>query len=312
MTVWKNGDDVRLLIEDEALREQINKELEAQADAESSAEGFDYEKGYEAIRRRAAARAFDHISWRKFAQGRVDQPAAQPPGIEAIPLRDSHPVAPSNDSWKARAANVEIRADLSGLYKIARGQFMRIREGYFDSPFITPNARWAIASNYDEGFRLVRVNLANNREFPVALPEFRSWTAQAYVPGINRVLLRGAIFAEHDEEGEGSPGSVNYAFLDPDTGAVEPVRGEVRPLGQLTVRPLQATATPDVFWAAIPDEGKKETIVGLYDLRTLTFKPVQKIPRISFSSMDMWVDEKENQIYLVYLGHLLSLPLKPV
>jgi hypothetical protein len=126
------------------------------------------------------------------------------------------------------------------------------------------------------------------------------------------VLLRGAIFAEHDEEGEGSPGSVNYAFLDPDTGAVEPVRGEVRPLGQLTIRPLQATATPDVFWAAIPDEGKKETIVGLYDLRTLTFKPVQKIPRISFSSMDMWVDEKENQIYLVYLGHLLSLPLKPV
>src|SRR5262249_2702191 len=102
-----------------------------------------------------------------------------------------------------------------------------------------------------------------------------------------------------------------YFFMDPETGAMQPARGEIQPILQQSYRRLQAADRPDEFWAAIPDDKKEETIVGLYNARALSFKPLQKIPRIAFNSMDMWVDEKENKIYLVYLGHLLSIPLKP-
>ena len=309
-TVWKNGDDLRLLIEDEALREQIEKELDEQAQAEATAENYDYEKGYEVNQKRRAARAFDHISWRKLVNEKVAELTTQPPGIEAVPQRDNNAVASSPGAWKARAGNIEIRADQNGLYKVVRGQLTRIREGFYDEPLITANGRWAIATSYSEGSKLVRVNMTNNREFPIAIPESISWAAQANVPGINRVLLRGSEFSGHD--GEEAPSSTTYMFLDPETGVAEPVRGEVRPLSQLTIRALQATATPDDFWAAIPEEGRKETVLGLYNMKTLTFKPMQRIPRILFNSMDMWVDEKEKTIYLVYMGHLLSIPLNTV
>ena len=87
--------------------------------------------------------------------------------------------------------------------------------------------------------------------------------------------------------------------------------GDAHPLLQQTFRPLQAAAavSPDLFWAVIPDTEKTTTQFGLYNARTLSFKPLLTIPQIVFDSMNMWVDEREGKIYFVYEGQLLALPL---
>jgi hypothetical protein len=308
--VWKSDADLRLLVEDQALRAQIDKELERQELTDSSVDDYDYEKGNEINQKRRLARFFDHLSWRKVGKDSAAEAAAQPPEVEVIPPRDNYGV-PASERWKARNATIEIRADSEGLYKITGGRMTKIRPGFYAKPLILPSGRWALATRYDEGGGLVRVNLSTNKEFPVDLPDYNMVEPLAFIPSINRVLIRGVIYGDHDHESEEEeePQGMNF-FIDPETGAVQPARGEVRPLAQQTFRALQASATPGEFWAAIPDEAKNETTIGLYNAKTLTFKPVQKLPRIIFDSMDMWVDEKENKVYFVYTGHLLGLPIK--
>lgn len=310
--VWKNGPDLRVMIEDQPLREQIDKELEKQELADSSVEGYDYEKGNEINQRRRLARMYEHLSWRKVGKDSISESAAQPTEAEAIPPRDNYSVPASNERWKARTATLEIRADSEGLYKIAGGRMTKIRTGFYAKPLVVPGGRWVLATRYDDGGGLVRVNLLTNKEFPVDLPDFNTVEALAFVAGVNRVLIRGVIYTDHEgdgEEKEAEQTGTNF-LMDPETGAVQPVRGEVGPLGQQTFRPLQSSASPDEFWAAIPNEAKNETVVGLYNAKTLSFKPIQKLSRIIFTSMDMWVDEKENKLYFVYTGHLLALPLR--
>lgn len=309
-TVWKNDADFKVLIEDQALRSQIDKDLEKQELTDSSVDNYDYEKGMEINQKRRLARFFDHLSWRKVGKDTVAEFAGQPQEVEVIPPRDNFAV-PTGERWKARNATIEIRADGEGLYKITGGRMTKIRTGFYAKPLILPSGRWALATRYDEGGGLVRVNLLTNKEIPVDLPDYNMVEPLAFIPSINRVLIRGVVYGDHDHESdeEEEPEGVNF-LLDPETGAVQPVRGEVRPLAQQTFRALQAAATPGEFWAAIPDDGKNETMVGLYNAKTLTFKPIQKLPRIIFDSMDMWVDEKENKVYFVYTGHLLGLPLK--
>jgi hypothetical protein len=309
-TVWKSGEDFRMLIEDKPLREQIDKELEKQEAADSSVEGYDYEKGNEVNQKRRMARIFEHISWRKVGKVKPPEFAGQPPGIEAIPPRDGFAVMASGERWKARNATIEIRADSEGLYKIAGGRMTKIRTGFYSRPLMTPSGRWVLATRFDEGGVLVRVNLLTNKEFPVELPDYNTVEPLAYIASVNQVLVRGMVYSDSEDENVDDTQGEAVFLLDPETGAIQPVRGEVRPLSQQSFRPLQAAAAPDEFWAAIPDEARKETLVGLYNAKTLSFKTVQKISRISFTSMDMWVDEKENKVYFVYMGHLLGLPLK--
>jgi hypothetical protein len=96
-----------------------------------------------------------------------------------------------------------------------------------------------------------------------------------------------------------------FSLLNPDNGQVHEVMGEYRPLAQQTFRPLQQAGSQHEFWAAIPSEAGTE--VGIYDSRLLGFRRLATIPKISFTSMDMWVDG--GLIYFVYKGHILSVPL---
>ncbi|MBL0240904.1 MAG: hypothetical protein IPQ00_10075 [Chloracidobacterium sp.] len=98
-------------------------------------------------------------------------------------------------------------------------------------------------------------------------------------------------------------------MVDPLTGSTQPVSGEFRPLAQQTYRPLQKTLKPNEFWAAIPDIDKNETIVGIYETKTFGFRAILRVPKMTFNSMNMWVDEPEKTIYFVYRGHLLRMPL---
>jgi hypothetical protein len=86
------------------------------------------------------------------------------------------------------------------------------------------------------------------------------------------------------------------------------VRGEVRPLAQQTFRPLQPATNAFEFWAAIPKGDG--TVVGIYNSRTFSLKPLLILPKIKFDSMDMWVDQPGGKMYFAYQGHLLSTPIK--
>lgn len=312
-TVWKNGEDLRVLLIDEESADRIEKELSKQERLEEESENFDYEKAVEIRRKRREERAYDSFSWQRFDGEKLSEIVAQPEKIEFIPLRDGSAISPEKEQWKSRTPNFEIRTDEQGLYKVTRGQVSKLRDGYYYTPFVTPNGRWAIVSKYDEksnlGTSLVRLNLTTNKEFVVKTTDFPINNAIAFLPSLNKVLIASGYYGEEDDEGLDSSRVQTYFLLDVETGAITPAKGEFRPLVQQTFRPLQSTANADEFWAVIPDERKNQTAFGVYNTKTFTFKEILKIPKITFNSMQMWYDEPAKKLYFTYEGHLLALTL---
>ena len=309
-SVWKNGGDLRVLIDDNLRREQVEEELGKLEAIETADENLDYDKWEEMRMKRRRQREFEHFSWQKLSGGKLAELAGQPPQFGFPPVRDQFSVQPTVMRWKAKAAKFEIRADAEGLYKITGGQIAKIRSGYYDSPLVTSDGRWAIAVKYgEEENSTVRVNLQTNKEFKIKLDEYPIYTPVSYIPSLKRVLMRAGGYADYEYE-EAEAGG-DYYLLDAETGAVEKVAAEkIAPLAQQSYRPLQSATGADEFWAAISDREKNETQIGVYNAKNLSFIPLMKIPQIVFDSMSMWVDAGENKIYVVYEGQLFSLPLK--
>jgi hypothetical protein len=340
-TLWKNGDDFRVLIEDLAQRRQNEKLLEESEKEETPPEMMpaensetETEKTEEIEETRSDEERFDNpdevsreqqqlarqkeygsYTWFKFDKTKLLEPVAQPAAVEFIPLVDGFAVQPSMQQWKARAPGVEIRSDQTGLYKISRGQLTKIRDGLFYKPFVTPNGRWAIVTKYSEkedeyGINLMRINLVTNKEFKIESGEEGTSTeALAFLPTLNKIVLFSGYGGEEPEY-ESAERQGDFFLLDPETGVVQPLRGEGRPFLQQTFRALQPVgASPDLFWTALPDREKSVTRFGIYNAKTFVFKPLVTIPEIIFDSLNMWVDEKETRIYFVYEGQLLALPL---
>ena len=332
-TIWKNGADFRVLLSDATRRKQIDKELEKLDKAEEESEKTNEENeeaSYEGARKkqqkRRAQREFENFAWYKFAENKLAGLTEQPKQSEFIPTFDGTAFIAASDQWKARTTTFEIRSDEEGLYKITGGRTVKIRDGYYNKSVIaTPNGRWAIAKKYieeeapetvrvnkkyieEEAPETVRVNLATKKEFPVESQEYSQFEPVVYVPTVNKILIFGGGF-DYGETANTTQRSGEYFFLDAETGAIQKAKGEVRPLAQQTFRPLQSIGKPDEFWAAIPDAGKNETNVGVYNAKTLVFKSTLRLPQIQFNSMQMWIDA--DRVYFVYEGHLLSLPLQP-
>ena len=308
-TLWKDGGDFRLLIADKARRKKIDREITQATDAVME-DGEGGEESNEKVREIQQKREYDSYTWFKFEAGRLNGPANQPDQAAFLPARDGFAVRPSYGQWKAKAPGVEVRTDATGLHLISAGKLTKIQSGVYESPVVAGNGRWTIATKFsdkDEGISLVRVNLLTQKELLVKLNEYPIGKAVANVPSKNRVLVTESYYSqEEDNDTE----SGNYYWLDAETGAVQPAVGELRPLVQQTFRSLQPSANPFEFWAAIPDAAKKETEIGIYNSKTLSFKPTLKIPKIEFDSMDMWVDGPAGKVYFVYEGHLLALPLR--
>lgn len=315
-TVWKNGADLRVLISDSARREQIDKELQKQERADEQKEEVDYDQLWKVRQKRRAQREFENFAWYTVADGKLGGLTNQPPNLEFIKPLDNAPVKAEKGQWKARTATFEVRADADGLYKIANGRATKIAEGFYENPIVTPNGKWAIVTKFGEegGATIVRVNLATCKEFPIKIETdyYPRFQAVAFLPTINKVLIFKGVYSEGEgEEEDVSESSVQergeFYLADAETGVVQKSKGEVRPLAQQTFRPLQTNGKPDEFWAAIPDDEKDQTEIGIYNAKTLTFKSVLKVPEIEFNSMQMWVDA--DKVYFVYQGHLLDLPL---
>jgi hypothetical protein len=337
--VWKNNDDLRLLIENTATKEKAESEFQKiyqgdNDDAEESGAG-ERDPGTAAqellkkARERANKIAGEIYHWNKFSNGSLGDIVTPPPGFDVkANTEDYGEVVVETSSWKNRAANVEVRGGVDGLFKTVGGSTVKIKEGRYVAPVITANGRWVVAAKYVDYIpEIVRINLLTNKEYPINLPEGMQRQAQAFIPALNRVLISSSKYVYEsgdtggadmvDEPADISDGArpaesveTHHYLLDPETGATIEIRNEVAPLEQQSIRPLQpVVGRPDIFWAAIPNASKKNTRFGTYNTRTLLFTPLQNIPEIQFDSMDAWVDETEGKIYIVYKGQLLRLPL---
>jgi HEAT repeat protein len=332
-TVWKNGDDLRVLATDrkeqarkrkeriDAARREATSDEEMTVDIEIPDDEI-YEDEFYGHEESDVGK-FDGMQWYSVRGGELGPVAIAPPEIEYPPLKDGLDVAADEERWKATAGLLEIRAGEEGLYKLSQGKLTRLQAGDYSWPRISADGKWVTARKYDEeGYstRTVRVNIATGREFPVDLSEQAADNVLVYMPLVSRFLLSSIGSTEYDysEHARYQPDghkprsemrNWQFAMLDPVTGAVQKVPGEVRPLAQQTFRRLQATGKPNEFWAALIDKKADETVVGIYDARFFNFKPVVRIPKIIFDSMDMWVDQAGGKVYFVYKGHLLAAPL---
>jgi hypothetical protein len=307
-TVWKSGSDLSVLIEDAPRRKLIDSELKkAEEYVIGDDSEVDYNKTEKANRKRREAREFEEFSWRKLASGSVSAFATQPSGVEFIPRKDSSGISSSNEQWKSRAAGFEIRSSMEGLFKVSPSKTTKLRDESYFNPFVTPNGAWLIAAKYtEEGVSMVRINLSTNKEYKVAFEEFPVLKVLSFVQGLNKFLVLGGYYFDGEGgEYEDVPMGVPY-FLDPETGRMTKAKGEIRPLQHLTFRQLQPSGILNESWAAINTGDSTE--VGRYDTKLLTFKPMIKLPKIRFDSMEMFVDEIEGKVYFVYEGHLLSVP----
>ena len=320
-TVWKDGAEVRILLSDEERSKSIEQEisrLQAAAEDELGDKVHDSDH-YQKFYKMRESRKYDSLGWFRLVGENAGESAPQPTPVEYIPTKDGFAPPAVWGQWKAKASSFEVRADENGLYKIAGGRVTRLRQGNYSEPVVTANGRWVVATKYSEdyGYRLVRVNLMNNREFGTRTGNHGAAKPIAYIPSVNKVLV--TTYGEEDHHGEESE-ALNYKasaydngrgyyFFDPDTGALTPSVGEVRPIAQQTFRGLQPAAISGEYWAAIP-RGSAGTLVGTYSTKTFTFRPILKLPKLIFDSTEMWVDAAAQRVWFTYQGHVLSAPLK--
>ncbi|CAN5570544.1 hypothetical protein BH20ACI4_BH20ACI4_04180 [soil metagenome] len=280
------------------------------------------------------------------------QPADAPMLYDATQMPENEELNPMPRAWKVRVGNSEIRTGryYSGkLFRVSRSQPPAlIKEGQFLNPVVSGDGRWAVVTkangNWYQPKEIARINLQSGKEFKVNLPPADNFYAVSFLSAHNKILLyRGAgrtlspyemdssqftkridyetdveetveeeTVEQKNDKSNPSPKVPEYYLLDAATGAVNPVKGEFRPLEQQTYRPLQPTNNPNEFWAAIFDAKTKTTEIGRYNTSGFKFQPVLKVPEIALDSMDIWVDEKEAKVYFVYQSHLLALPFKQI
>ena len=321
--VWKNGDDLRVLIEKAEDEEaESSDETFETGDSENEEELTEAQEA-EARRREQQLefqgeqqRKYKNLSWRKIENEQLGEAIAQPMSAAFLPDATKVPETVgfsfSEPAWQVRAGKDEIRTgdeETRGLWRLSRMRApVQIRQGKYGALVVTPDGKWAIANketDESENHALVRVNLQTGKETVINLPKAadKDFYPIAFVAAHNKVLIACS-------SRQGNHNLPEYYLLNPETNATDAVKGEFSLLEGADYRPLQSVkAQPNLFWAAMPNYKTDSTEFGLYDTQTFAFKPLIKLPEIKFKSIDTWVDETEKTLYFVYEGQLLKLPL---
>jgi HEAT repeat protein len=268
-----------------------------------------WEKGAEYKRSFAEAMP----EWREFSSGApgkvTDEPSASRL-LSAIPMlmeirRNGRSGGFSEPIWVGGAWLATSSGEDAGVWKFEPGaEPAKIISGRYANPIVTPDGKWLVAiKTLKEGgeysSQLVRHNLQTGKEFPVTMPNGDFRPPATYVMAHAKVLLGNA--GHH-------PGEINY-LLDPETGTVQQIKGEFRPLMEDSPRELQPTGNPNEFWATIHDSQKGATNIGRYDSRNFVFKPLVELTGLPLSNSNFWVDATAGKIWFTYKGQLLRLPM---
>lgn len=260
--------------------------------------------------------------WRAFDSGQLGAVVDAPPACSSFDLR----VIDEMREWSGKIEHDRSGSPLKamagksfylagqwnqepGIWKISvGGSPVKIVSGRWRHLLVTLDERWLIALKSTEAAgrsveQLVRINLQNGREFVVELPDEYARFPVAFIPAHKKVL-----FAAPDISSLNN-GAGRGVLLDPASGAMQPVTGELRLWFDDLLFPPQPTDRPDEVWAAIYDGQKKSTAIGRYNVRTFNFAPVIKLPELQLRNLETWVDQNAGWIYLAFRNDLLRVPL---
>jgi hypothetical protein len=318
--VAQQGNELRIFVERPETKEE----------ADEQAETYKVDDEDEALQAQLTRRRVElnkaRFSWRVFSN---DKPGAvtSPPDFYSIFDETKFMLGDDNDTdWEGgydmqtqvlSADSIIIARNYDGLWRQFAGtKPVRLgsEEASYENPVVTRDGKWVVVLKVEDEKpdSIVRLNLQTGREFRVELPAADVLTPIASLPSLGKVVVRRGK-SEQAIAGTTStgPDRAEYYLLDPATGATRLISGgNFTPLHQHGSRVLQATEKSDEFWAAIPDEKKNHTEIGRYSLKDFSFKPIMTVPQLIFDSMTMWIDAGQRQVYLVYKGQLLRLPLQ--
>ncbi len=222
-SVWKNGSDLRVLVEDKEKKAELENNLSEQFKIENSVEieldtnaanYAEIQKRRESQEKRREEIKYAHFSWRGFEGGKLGEILPQPLEIPFLYDENQFPetvrINPRPRAWQVRAGNYEIRtaySETGGLYKISRLQEpIKLIEGNYAFPIVTADGNWVIASKSGEEWQvpksLVRINIQTGKEFPINLPPADVFSPIAYIASQNKVLIYRAKGKKYYEEGE--------------------------------------------------------------------------------------------------------------
>ncbi len=264
--------------------------------------------------------------WRAFAAGRLGASAQEPRACGYqnsflnTPdwLKELRTQSGATTDWRSKSGDAwfsiaRIEGD-AGIWKLEETKSPeKIVSGTYLNSIATPDGKWLVAKKTVQSadkfdVQVTRIQTATGREFIVNAPQLANHYPLAFVAAHNKILLGQG----HYQYGRDFTGGTYY-LLDAETGALQQVKGEFRPLQDQASRPLQhvesSAEKPNQFWAAIYDQQKKATVIGRYDARLFTFAPAIELPEIKIGSADIWVDAAAGKVYVTYLGHLLRVPL---
>ena len=222
-SVWKNGNDLRVLVEDKEKKEELANNLLEQFKIEDSVEidldttpanYIELQKRRESQEKRREESKYAHFFWRSFEGGKLGEILPQPLEMPFLYDENQFPetvrINPRPRSWQVRAGNYEIRnlySETGGLYKISRLQDpIKLIEGNYAYPIVTADGNWVIASKFVEEWQapksLVRINIQTGKEFPVNLPSADVFSPIAYIASQNKVLIYRAKGKNYYNDGE--------------------------------------------------------------------------------------------------------------
>lgn len=247
--------------------------------------------------------------WTAFSKGKLGSPMPAPPGFETGDLKKGVPpemlVAEDAHFSRLLSAPGEVLYRVGtwnrtyGFWRLAGGRDPELLlEGNCAAPLITPDGRWAVIAKTDTSWAapnyVVCIDLAKRVSYRLKVPDANKFYPIAYIPAHGKVLLvRG----------------LEFYLLEPTTGAVTAIPGEFAPFQESGRFSLQPAKARDEVWAAIFRPDSQATEVGRYDTKSFVFRRAMSVPSLRFGSDQMWVDEQEGKVYVVYRGHLLRMAL---
>lgn len=195
------------------------------------------------------------------------------------------------DGWDIRETSVGIARCKDGKTEV----ILPGEESLYGGPIVSPDGRWAIVErrigpHWAVPNEIIRLNLLTGEAHSVSLEPDDNLSPIAYLDYHQSFLIR---------RGD------SYHLLDPETGEHRKVEGEFRPWISYGLRPYQATQDEHVVWACVSEFLKEPTTVGLYDLRTFTFRPVYYLEE-DFEHHEFLMTEED--LLLKRKGDVVALP----
>lgn len=278
-SVYKNGDDFRVLIKDMENSTYNNEKLE----------------------------------WHSFKDGVVGGIVDEPDGFtlenpwDDIPEYAIFPEHLNNYPWLSTWGDYRVRAwreindngNLFGLFLTKENEEPTlICEGDFASPVVIPGSDYVVCEEATNGWqnprKLVKINLRTFEKTDIDFPEATSVTPIMY---LNGKLLVGC---------KPTDGAYGYYTYDINDDRMETISGDFDCLLFINGRSLQPASLPNEYYVLVDQYS-----IGIFNTERYTVTELTLSPVMIYNNDYVWVYEKENKIYVVVNGDLISLPITP-